>query len=217
MDERVNRNHGATMHSFSEGQKVVRDYRSTHPTWIPEHILRRRGRVLYKIQVGPARPSELSLKMLLDPFDLSTIPENQPAAPLEAQPEHALGPRRWTDRIRKPVRPLQLNRRLRSYVNKLQGGVKRNSTVIPLAVMHCYGPEAYPAQDWPKVWASCGSQGEIRLVESLNPTAHHGPVFAKCRLPMSYIKKDHLRIKTARFRSMRLSADKIEWEIVTRQ
>ncbi|GAA53126.1 hypothetical protein CLF_109607 [Clonorchis sinensis] len=138
---------------FSEGQKVlVRDYSGRRPTWIPGLILRRRGKVLYEIQVGPARwichtnqirptgaqilpsgPSELSLEMLLDTFDLGTIPENPSAASSEARPEHGLQPRRWTDRIRKPVRPLQVKPRLRSYVNKLRGGgVRRNSRQIPL-------------------------------------------------------------------------------------
>ncbi|GAA54947.1 hypothetical protein CLF_106174 [Clonorchis sinensis] len=84
-------------------------------------------------QILPSGPSELSLEMLLDTFDLGTIPENPSAASSEARPEHGLQLRRWTDRIRKPVRPLQVNPRLRSYVNKLRGGgVRRNSTQIPL-------------------------------------------------------------------------------------
>ncbi|GAA54492.1 hypothetical protein CLF_103414 [Clonorchis sinensis] len=140
-------------HPQTEGQKVlVRDYSGRRPAWIPGLILRRRGKVLYEIQVGPARwirhtnqirptgaqilpsgPSELSLEMLLDTFDLGTIPENPSAASSEARPEHGLQPRRWTDRIRKPVRPLQVNPRPRSYFNKLRGGgVRRNSTQIPL-------------------------------------------------------------------------------------
>ncbi|KER26768.1 hypothetical protein T265_06051 [Opisthorchis viverrini] len=34
-------------------------------------------------------------------------------------------------------------------------------------------------------------QNEIRLVESLGPTANHDPVLAKCRLPMAHPERDH--------------------------
>ncbi|GAA47776.1 pregnancy-associated glycoprotein 6-like [Clonorchis sinensis] len=71
-------------------------------------------------------PSELGPEMLLDTFDLGIIPS---AASAEARPEHGLQPRRWTDRIRKPVRSLQVNPRLRSYVNKLRGGGVRTLEV----------------------------------------------------------------------------------------
>ncbi|GAA53464.1 hypothetical protein CLF_110285 [Clonorchis sinensis] len=149
MEEQLNRHYEATARSFSEGQKVpVRDY----STWIPGFILRRRGKVLYVIQVGPARwirhtnqirrtdvqilptsPTELCLEVLLDTFYLRTISQYPSAASSEARPEHGLHPRRWTDRIQKPGRPLQVNPRLRSYVNVFQGvGVRRNSTQIPL-------------------------------------------------------------------------------------
>ncbi|GAA48238.1 hypothetical protein CLF_101354 [Clonorchis sinensis] len=139
--EQFNQLHEATARSFSEGQRVsVREYSGKHPTCSTGLILCRRDKVLYEIQVGPTRwirpinqlrptgaqipptgPSELSPEMLLDTSDLGTIPENPEAASLEAQLERGLKPRRWTDRIRKPTRPLQLETRLQSYVNKLQG------------------------------------------------------------------------------------------------
>ncbi|GAA55403.1 hypothetical protein CLF_107837 [Clonorchis sinensis] len=72
--------------------------------------------------------------------------ENPSAASSEARPEHGLQPRRWTGRIRKPVRPLQVNPRLRSYVNKLRGGVGC-----------CFGQKAYPTQDWPGIRDACRS------------------------------------------------------------
>ncbi|GAA48919.1 pol-related protein, partial [Clonorchis sinensis] len=143
MKKQFNRHPGATSCSFSEGQRVlVRDYSGRHPTWTPGLILCGRSKVLYEIQVCPAwwirhtnqirltdeqilltGPSELSPEILLDTFDLGTLPGNPSAASSEAQPEHGLQPRRWTGRIRKIVRPLQVDPWLGSYVNKVQGGM----------------------------------------------------------------------------------------------
>ncbi|KER20941.1 hypothetical protein T265_10627 [Opisthorchis viverrini] len=97
----------------SKARVLVRDYSVRHPMWTPGLILRRRGKVLYKIQVGPGkwirhanqirptdapilptRPSELSLAMLLDTLDLGTIPGSQSVASSEAQFKHELQPRR---------------------------------------------------------------------------------------------------------------------------
>ncbi|KER22494.1 hypothetical protein T265_14833, partial [Opisthorchis viverrini] len=59
MEEQFNRQHGATARAFSEGQNVlVRDYSGRRPTWSPELIPRRRCKVLYEIQVCPAKMEE---------------------------------------------------------------------------------------------------------------------------------------------------------------
>jgi hypothetical protein len=152
IEEQFNRHHGATARFFHEGQSVlVRDYSKRRPTWVPGHIIRRRGNVLYEVQVGPAlwirhanqmrstcvqiptsQKNELSLEVLLDTFDLGSTTGTSSAAAAEVQTEPALQPRRWTDRNRRPVKPLQVNPRLRAYVNRLQGGgVGRNPTAKP--------------------------------------------------------------------------------------
>ncbi|KER22079.1 hypothetical protein T265_09732 [Opisthorchis viverrini] len=97
MEEQFNQHHGVTARTFSESQRVlVRDYSGRHPTWTPGLILCWRGTVVYEIRVGPAKwirhanrnrptdsqilptgPSDMSLEMLLDNFDLGTTPENQ--------------------------------------------------------------------------------------------------------------------------------------------
>ncbi|GAA48887.1 hypothetical protein CLF_102177 [Clonorchis sinensis] len=55
MEEQFNRYHGATVRSFSEGQKVlVRDYSGRQSTRIPGFILRRRGRCSTRFKLPPS-------------------------------------------------------------------------------------------------------------------------------------------------------------------
>ncbi|GAA57317.1 hypothetical protein CLF_112524 [Clonorchis sinensis] len=149
-EEQLNRHHGEAARSPSECQRVlVCDHGNRHTTWIPGRIIRRRGKVFHVIQFGlvkrirhrkqvrptesqilPTGPSDLSQEMLLDTFDLGSITENPSAASLDAHLEHGLRPPSWKDGIHKPVRPLQVNHRFRSYDKKFQGGAGRNSTWI---------------------------------------------------------------------------------------
>ncbi|MFH4976831.1 hypothetical protein AB6A40_003540 [Gnathostoma spinigerum] len=53
MEAQFNRHHGARRRSFEPGDTVyVRDNRGSHPSWVSGKVLRRRGRVVYEVQVG---------------------------------------------------------------------------------------------------------------------------------------------------------------------
>ncbi|GAA54875.1 hypothetical protein CLF_105941 [Clonorchis sinensis] len=104
MGEQSKRHREAAARSFSEDQRLsVRDCSDRHLTWIPGLALCWRYKVLYEIQVGPARwtrytnqirptdaqilptgPSALSLEVFLDTFDLGNIRENPSPALSEA-------------------------------------------------------------------------------------------------------------------------------------
>ncbi|CAL8101398.1 unnamed protein product [Calicophoron daubneyi] len=134
MDDRFNRQHGARPKVFRPGDLVLaRDYRSTE-FWRPGTITGRRGNVLYEVQVGRQTwirhanqlrpnhgqvqalpPPSIQLDILLDTFDL---PHNEQAAPpAQSTTSKTRLPQRWTDRLRRQVRPLQVNPYLQTYDN----------------------------------------------------------------------------------------------------
>ena len=144
MERQFNRHHGAKKSSYVPGQSVLAaDYRSGSPKWTPGTIVRKRGNIVYEVDVhsavwirhanqlrstpieGPRpRDSTIPLDILLDTFELvQTANTHVPNTPNE---HSVCAPRRWTDRVRRSVTPLQLNPRLPSYEQRLsRGGVRR--------------------------------------------------------------------------------------------
>ncbi|XP_029142978.1 uncharacterized protein K02A2.6-like, partial [Protobothrops mucrosquamatus] len=138
MERQFNRRHGAIPRMFAPGESVlVRDYRKQHYGWIPGTILRKRGRVLYDVQVGSQvwtrhvnqlRPTRcqvhqnqkrlLQFDLLLEEFSLPKTPqaeENQQTPCQHETSQKPMLPRRWTDRKRVPSRRLQVNPKMASY------------------------------------------------------------------------------------------------------
>jgi hypothetical protein len=134
--------------AFQPGSRVlVRDYRFGHHKWCVGVIIERIGQVIYTVRVGsrvwrrhanqlrptqcslpPTTECPLDLDLLLETFDLpkktpTTTAAATPSTP--STPDPALQPRRWTDRARKPVVPLQLDPRRQSYTGQPKGGGAR--------------------------------------------------------------------------------------------
>ncbi|GAA52877.1 hypothetical protein CLF_109028 [Clonorchis sinensis] len=117
-----------------------KDYRGDAERWTQGIIVRRAGRVVYQVNVGSSiwvrhanqlRASYLPATVTLDPvlpleILLGTFELSQKAKSPEPMNEPAISkscaPRRWTDRIRRPVRPMQLNPQQQSYDQALQRG-----------------------------------------------------------------------------------------------
>lgn len=118
-----------TKQAFRKNDAVyARDYRADHPMWAKATIVKQCGRRLYELNVqgetwirhrNQLRNRSISqtvehqsatvlpLDVLLDTFALP------PTKPPEPQPD--LRPRRWTDRVRRSVRPFQVDPRAKRY------------------------------------------------------------------------------------------------------
>ena len=139
MEHQFNLRHGAIVRSFHPGDSVlVRTY-NCPSRWTLGSIIRNRGSVLYEVRVGSETwirhanqlrlgvPShqvdptqaELQLDILLDSFCLKqhnqSNTERTPPHETRLPPEPSLQPRRWTDRTPKPVKPLRIDPRKKSY------------------------------------------------------------------------------------------------------
>ena len=139
MEHQFNLRHGAVVRSFHPGDSVLVRIYSCPSRWTHGIIVGARGSVLYEVKVGnktwirhvnQLRPGVshqqvdppqigLQLDILLDSFGLKqhnqqTI-ERTPGQEARLPPEPSLQPRRWTDRTPKPVRPLRVDPRKKSY------------------------------------------------------------------------------------------------------
>ncbi|KAA3676508.1 uncharacterized protein DEA37_0007238 [Paragonimus westermani] len=108
----------------------VCDYRPTHEEWIDELVKARRMKVLLEVSVGNSTwihhrnqlrsrhpdasmretQQALLLDILLDTFTIPTIVRS-PIPTTDLCTNDRLFRRRWTDRVRRPVRPLQVTPR----------------------------------------------------------------------------------------------------------
>ena len=154
MESQFNKHHGARFRAYKPGDPVyARDFRGQQPTWSPGKIIRKRGKVLYEVQVdsrtwirhanqlracpasqlqkSESSPSDDTLECLLDTFSLDPLqpvinlpapavepPRNPdvlaPAGPVNVPAVNVPSPRR-SERIRVPVRPLQVDPAKKSY------------------------------------------------------------------------------------------------------
>lgn len=121
--------------NFSTGSSVyARDYRSRDRHWVAGTVVQRKGDVMYDVQIGTdiwtrhrnqIRPrlaegevsasatTNLPLDVLLDTFQMPVEQGSSSVQP--STPDVRFQPRRWTDRKRKPVRPLQVNPKKTKY------------------------------------------------------------------------------------------------------
>lgn len=122
---------------FKIGDQVyARDYRTGYPRWQPGTITGQRGNFLFEVntdnnnmllrhihqlrhRLSPTVPvshtnsTRIPIDVLLDTFDIRPTPvaaESVPTSDINLQP------RRWHDRLRTPVRRLQVNPKRTSYV-----------------------------------------------------------------------------------------------------
>ncbi|CAH8535475.1 unnamed protein product [Dicrocoelium dendriticum] len=137
MEQYYNERHRTQARRFYPGQRVlVRDYRAGNPQWVVGSIRRNIGQVLYEVNVGnliwtrhsnqlrptsiPAGTSArlLPLDILLESFDMPSNPQsNSDASRTEVSEEPKVQTRRCTDRLRRPVVRMQLDPKMKSYVN----------------------------------------------------------------------------------------------------
>ena len=143
MERQCNRRQSAKARQLNVGQTVlVRDYRWRHPSWAIGRILRKRGNVMYEIQVGSLiwvrhanqlRPTACSIQnepnqrldteILLEESRVPQESHTSPDAAHRSEYARSLLPRRRTNRRRRKVEPLHVNPRLKSYDTRFYGGV----------------------------------------------------------------------------------------------
>ena len=133
------RREAATRNFQLDDAVFARDYRGLD-RWTPGIISRKRGTVMYDVQVREKMWSRhvnqlrsstspvatntnipLELDILLDTFDIQTT-EN--SGTTQEKRRVSLQPRRWTDRHHRPIQRLQVDPTRQTYSNTSEGGVR---------------------------------------------------------------------------------------------